>query len=1351
MLQFIATKYKWMTPQKLVSGTIWETIKSVHERFPVIKNIDLVYQNTFNLEFSELWKKYHIENWQKFYNDLAEKVTWDWPSKFFWLTEEHFKIRDEIEKYSNEYMWFLARVENIENPLYTIKPRSFEWIEYEWLEKYILTGDTLSRIKDYLIWLGKEKYDLFVKAYTSWYNTEVVARFNEYDEVKGILDSFPDWITEEAIMSSRYWYHKLKQLFWWSPKLKYLTNKAEDKFIEEIEIWITTMRNIYMNFAINLETIPWTESLGKAMQKNIEKEFANLLLKINNYKSWKYDKIFSYKDKSEKLSEEALRELEKKEMYKKIMRQASAMFKWLDQWHSQNALRMFWWAEYTKRIDIFSSTLWPWDRSIFYEVLPHLNWDFKIPAWHSRYWTFFNTKPYIFLSTIYVITWGIQLMLMQAANLLSFYSTRRLSQWMQDRISSFREKIWLAVRQWESTKWATWITWLLKMLWSLTVNDLYRIGQETADTWLHNLSEILLKQGIINEAVASSLWITDEESLKVIEEYFMKLTKEQQEAWIIKVQKDIEDTFNHMSWLDFDHRDSRILTGSWFLKIYNSMIWVLWGRWRNVFASLVYNIKALLWDIADTVTWRTTYWPRKTMEVEIEMRWPDDPVEKAKMTSTYYFYDLKHTRYMERLFAGLQYALLNEQSKDDTDIRNVWDFFELFNWQAWALRRWTVRGRAFEAWIRTYAAYEDDPWASTLATMRFVEHIFNWIRKNLSTYSVIRDMSDEWLNWWRKEDNNFWWTLHKAIYREAGWIYRMQDSRFLLAWGSAIQMPMDNTSIVSIINPFANEVSQNKFDYKRGLQNVAYLNDIANKEFWTKKWDKFKSTFMFWLYQNAPIVKNLAAKNFSKTWELADKVFANIDLQKYDSMVMGDSLWSSLWSLKSLENAYNIMIESEPWNKTTYDWVRKLIEYNDRYSSEDKFFMTQLLDDLNWWELLIEDVSNALLPQTKHLIILNALIDTANPWAWTYVLWHLLKKEWANTTQELYKKVWWPKYIEWEFAWYQQQTDFLKKYYPDAYEQELRKTIDKYWKYLKAVNILKYNQIVWSEIIRNTEWWSELFASDKTENVIRTPYWEMFQMEMFVRQALARWEMDPVQYANAAAKIHLWSWYTVKDPEKNARLFQYITQSIANQMKIIDEQNLPEESKAAAKVWLILPITQWWLDKLRDKEVLRLIGKDTIESFKTLVYWNYLWLKELESYDNWKETMPFQKMNSWTNVFSNYDTSKWYYNWKWVKINYKNYQMIKDEFYNFVYKNLPFFYTKNIYLPRNIWREHKMNLWQMTYIKHKYLPSGVNNPISVLIKWPNWYVKSSKWRSFKIKKWSIGITRIPSKLKRYRG
>ncbi len=1357
MLQVIATKYKWMTPQKFVSATIWETVKSVHENFPVIKNIDLVYQNTFNSEFSELWKMYQVKNWQKFYDDLVAKVTWDWPLESFWLTKEHFEIHDKIKPLSNEYMWFLARVEkdkiwtSAKDSSFAILPDSFIWIPYDWINELVLGTDTLWPIKDYLVWLGKEKYDLFVEAYTKWYNTEVIASFNDYDEAKSILELYPDEITQDVVMAGRYWYHKLKDLFWWSWTLNYITDKFKEKLIEEVEAWVTTMQNIYTNFALNLPTIPWTEALGRAMETNIAKNFSTLLWKINNYKLWQYDKVFMSKEEFEKLSAEELDELQRKEMYNKIMRQANAMFKWLDQWHSQNALRMFWWSEYTKRVDMFSNTLWAWDRSIFNQVLPHLNWDFQIPTWHKWYWRLFNTKPYVFLWTIYVITGGIQLALMQGANTVALLKTTVLNQNMQNRVSSFRERIWLAIKQWESTKWVASIVGFLKMLWWLTVNDLYRIGEEITLTWLYNLPEIFLKQGIVNEAVASSLWITDEASLKIIEEYFMRLSKKQQEAWIIEVQKDIEDTFNHMSWLDFDHRDSRILTDNWLVKVYNSMIWVLWGRWRNAFNSLVYNAKALLWDIADTATWQTMYWSRRTMEVEIEMRWPDDPAEKAKMTSTYYFYDLKHTRYMERLFAGLQYALLNEQSKDDTDIKNVWDFFELFNWQAWALRRWTVWGRAVEAWIKTYAAYEEDPWASTLATMRFVEHIFNWVRKNLSVFSIATDMGDDWINWWWKEDNNFWWALHQAIYREVGWVYRMQDSRFFLGWWSAIQMPMDNTSIVSMINPFANEVSQGRFDYKTDLQNITYLNDMANKEFWTSKWDGFKSTFMFWLSSKAPILKNLAAKSFSKSGELADKVFANIDLEKYDSMVMGDSLWWSLWSLESLENAYSIMIESEPRSTTTYDWIRKEIEFNDRYSSEDKFFMTQLVDDLQWWELLIEDVSNALLPQTKHLTILNALVDSANPWAWTYILGHLLKKEWGDATEELYKAAWWSKYIEWKFAWYTEQTKFLKQYYPAAYEQVLRNTVDKYWKYLKAVNTLKYNQIVWSEVLRNTEWWSELFASDKTENVIKTPYWEMFQMEMFVRQALARWETDPAQYANAAAKIHLASWFAVKDPDKNARLFDYITQSIATQMNIIDEQNLPDESKAAAKVWLMLPIAQWGLDKLQDKEVLKLVGKDTVESFKTLVYWNYLWLKELESYDSWKDTIPFQKMNSWTNVFSNYNTSNWYYNWKWVKINYKNYQMIRDEFYNFVYKSLPFFYTKTIYPPKNAWREHRMNFWQMTYLKHKYLPSGVNNPISVLVKWPNWYVKTRKWRSFSMRKWSIGITRIPGKPKNFRG
>lgn len=1357
MLQVIATRLKWMTPQKLVSGTIWETIKSVHDNFPIIKNIDLVYQNTFKTEFSELWKMYQIRNWEKFYNDLVLKVTWDWPLEYLWLTKELFELHSKIGIRSNEYTWFLARVEKdkiwstAKESSFAITPDSFAWISYNWLDQFVMSGDPLYPIKDYLIWLWEDKYDMFVDAYTKWYNTEAIAWFNDYDDAKALLDLYPDGITEEIAMAGRYWYHKLKDLFWWSPKLKYLTNKTKDKFIEEVEAWITTMQNIYTNFAINLTAVPWTEALARSMETNIADQFSMLLWKISNYKLWIYDKVFLTKEQLEELSNEELLEYQKKEMYKKIMQQSGAMFRWLDQWHSQNALRMFWWSEYPKRVDMFSNTLWAWDRGVLKEVLPHLNWDFKMPVWHSRYWKLFNTKSYVFLWTIYVITGGIQLMMMQGSNMGAFLKTTRLKQSIQDGVSAFREEIWLAIKPWESTKWATWIRWVLKLLWSLTAGDLYRMWEEVAYTWLYNLPEILLKQGIINEALASSLGMTDQKSLDTVRKVFMSLSKEAQEAWIVKVQGDIEEKFNHMSWLDFDHRDSRVLTDNWAVKVFNSMIWVLWGWGRNAFASWVYATRALLWDIVETATWLTMYWPRRTMEVEIEMRWPDDPVEKAKMTSTYYFYDVNYTRYMERIFAGLQYALLNEQSKDDTDIKNIWDFFELFNWQAWALRRWTVFGRAMEGYIRTYASYEEDPEVATLATMRFIEHLFNWVRKNLTPWTLALDMGDEWLDWWWKLDNSFRGAMHEAIYREVGWVFRMQDSRLRLSWWSLIQMPMDNTSIVSMINLFANPVSQERFDYKKNLDNINILNDLANDEFWTKKWDGLKSTFMFWLSSKAPILKNFAAKNFGKSWELADKVFANIDLEKYNSMVMGDSLWWSLWSLESLENAYNIMIESEAWNKTIYNWIRKEIKYNDRYSGEDKFFMNQLLSDLEWWKLLMEDVSNALLPQTKHLTIINAMADSGNPWAWTYILGHLLTKERSDTTEKLYRAATDNKYIEWRYAGYQGQTDFLKKYYPAVYEQALRTTVDKYWKYLKAVNTLKYNQIVWWEILRDTEWWESLFVNDTTQNVIKTPYWEMFQLEMLVRWALASWHTDPAQYASAAAKIHLTNAFNVKDPDKNARFFNYLNASIANQVSIIDEQNIPEESKAAAKVWLILVLAQQWLSKLQDKETLKLVGEENVEAFKTLVYWNFLWLKELESYDSWKDTIPFQKMNSWTNSFSNYDTSKGYYSSKWVKINYKNYQMIRDEFYNFVYKSLPFFYTKAIYPPKNAWREHRMNLWQMTYLKHKYLPAGVNNPISVLVKWPNWYVKTRKWRSFSMRKWSIWITRIPGKPKDFRG
>jgi hypothetical protein len=38
-----------------------------------------------------------------------------------------------------------------------------------------------------------------------------------------------------------------------------------------------------------------------------------------------------------------------------------------------------------------------------------------------------------------------------------------------------------------------------------------------------------------------------------------------------------------------------------------------------------------------------------------------------------------YTRYMERVFGILQLAFLAEQAKDDTNILNAWDFFELFN------------------------------------------------------------------------------------------------------------------------------------------------------------------------------------------------------------------------------------------------------------------------------------------------------------------------------------------------------------------------------------------------------------------------------------------------------------------------------------------------------------------------------------------------------------------------------------------------------------------------------------------------------------------------------------------------
>ena len=709
------------------------------------------------------------------------------------------------------------------------------------------------------------------------------------------------------------------------------------------------------------------------------------------------------------------------------------------------------------------------------------------------------------------------------------------------------------------------------------------------------------------------------------------------------------------------------------------------------------------------------------------------------------YYDDKYIEYRNRMFLTIQYASMVAQA-DGSDII---DYAQLMNGQAAGINA-TVVGRVLSAvwkWIAQDVYINDNETTVddfVASFMAWLEQIMSSAAKRTKWYDLLISM---WYN--IKDDWLTFASLLNAFSEVWAWFARSQTDKFVVN-GWSFWIPYADQHIIEKLSPFNDKQMSEFFKLKKEDQFENLINSMKLDTFLAgSDWKITNWSFWYWFGQNFPILKTISIQWYDNKWQKLQSRLAEIletDIELSDAITKRGIRFSKF---EEANNAYSIITElwSHRWNKYESTGLYAALDTYPLLEEKEKFFVKELLDDMkDWWAKIIDLINSETDPKQKTLMRTLAFLDSVTPWAWAIVLADAFYKERWNKVSDMAANSWHPS----TFAWYStDKVNYLKAYRKEEYENAMINMASKYATAVATVDKETYWNLVAKKMYDKYPDLAPLMVTDEKDKQykntwFKAPFEWIFNMEMFTRMKLAQWDVNATQMHNAFNAFAMPTYRDIATPEAKALSFKSMQVNLARQHHIIEQANIPQADKDYMKFGIAHAAAQWWLDFLKDKQVMQVVWEDVMNQYKSFVWWSFQKLKDTDSEFNRQEdtdaswNATFKKS---TARYTKYNSSKWYYSSYYGNTNYKQFNYIKDEFYNFVYKSLPYFYTKNLYIDKSIGKPFTYSKKEYDYYKGRTLPSGSMNPMVILTKWQSSYVKSKKWRGFGLKRMPGWMTR----------